>query len=456
MDVLEKLAILSDAAKYDVSCSSSGVDRGGKSGKIGSAAACGICHSFAADGRCISLLKVLMSNACVYDCKYCVNRVSADTPRTSFSPEELAELTIQFYRRNYIEGLFLSSGVLKNPDYTMERLIAVVRLLRDKYLFNGYIHVKTIPGADPSLITRLGLLVDRMSVNIELPTEAGLLRLAPQKSPEAVISPMERISSGIRENLSERARFLHAPHFVPAGQSTQMIVGATPDSDLKILRLSQGLYRKYSLKRVYFSAYTPVVQDKHLPSLLTAPPLLREHRLYQADWLMRFYGFSAEEIVSPEHPNLSLILDPKCGWALRNIDRFPVEINRASYETLLRVPGIGVTGARRIMQARRAGTLDFDGLKKLGIVLKRARYFITCRGKCAEGVVIHPDMITRSLLSKRELEMIPAVRGGQMRFEDMPEMLKITGERRNEELFLNAENTVSEKYEQRNEFGICV
>jgi putative DNA modification/repair radical SAM protein len=338
----------------------------------------------------------------------------------------------------------------------MERMITVIQLLREKYCFNGYVHVKAIPGADPALIDRLGLLADRMSVNIELPTEASLRLLAPQKTPNAVIDPMARISSSIRENSADRGQFRHAPKFAPAGQSTQMIVGASPDSDLKILRLSQGLYRKYSLKRVFFSAYTPVIEDKNLPSLLTAPPLLREHRLYQADWLMRFYGFSAEEIVSPEHPNLSLILDPKCGWALRNIDRFPVEINRASYETLLRVPGIGVTGARRIMQARRAGTLDFSGLKKLGIVLKRARYFITCRGKCDEGVVIHPDVITRSLLSKRELEMLPAVRGGQMRFEDMPEMVKITGGRRTEGLLLTSTNTVSEEYEQRNEFGICV
>ncbi|MBN1891618.1 MAG: putative DNA modification/repair radical SAM protein [Clostridiales bacterium] len=456
MDILEKLAILSDAAKYDVSCSSSGVGRGGESGKTGSAAACGICHSFAADGRCISLLKVLMSNACIYDCKYCVNRVSADTPRTSFTPEELAELTIQFYRRNYIEGLFLSSGVLRDPDHTMERLIMTVELLREKYGFNGYIHVKTIPGCDPALVDKLGLLADRMSVNIELPTEASLLRLAPQKSPKAVIDPMERIHSVIRANLEERKAFRHAPRFVPGGQSTQMIVGASPDSDLKILRLSQGLYRKYSLKRVYYSAYTPVVEDEHLPSLLSEPPLLREHRLYQADWLMRFYGFSAEEIVSPKHPNLSLILDPKCSWALRNIDRFPVEVNRASYESLLRVPGIGVKGAQRIMQARRAGSLDFTGLKKLGIVLKRARYFITCRGKCDDNVVIRPDVITRSLLSKRELEMLPAICGGQLRFEDVPEIAQITGQRRSEEFLIDATSTVGEEYGKRNEFGVCV
>ncbi len=456
MDVLEKLSILSDAAKYDVACTSSGVDRSGQGGKIGSASACGICHSFAADGRCISLLKVLMSNACVYDCKYCVNRVSADTPRTSFTPDELADLTIQFYRRNYIEGLFLSSGVLKSPDYTMERMIGVVRLLREKYNFNGYVHVKAIPGSDPALIDQLGLLADRMSVNIELPTEASLRLLAPQKTPKAVTDPMERISTGIRENFSDRNKYRYAPKFAPAGQSTQMIVGASPESDLKILRLSQGLYRKYSLKRVFFSAYTPVVEDKNLPSLLAAPPLLREHRLYQADWLMRFYGFSAEEILSPEHPDLSLILDPKCGWALRNIDRFPVEINRASYETLLRVPGIGMIGARRIVQARRAGTIDFDGLKKLGVVLKRARYFITCRGKCDDGVVIHPDVITRSLLSKRELEMLPATRGGQMGFEDVPEIAKITGGRRSEGLLLASTNSVRDGYEQGNEFGICV
>jgi len=455
VDILEKLAILADSAKYDVSCSSSGVGRNGQSGKIGSAAACGICHSFAADGRCISLLKVLMSNACIYDCKYCVNRVSADTPRTSFTPEELSDLTIQFYRRNYIEGLFLSSGVLKSPDYTMERMISTARLLREKHRFNGYIHTKAIPGASQALIDEMGLWVDRMSVNIELPTEKSLQSLAPQKTPEAVIGPMARISEGIRSNLADRDHFRHAPKFVPAGQSTQMIVGASPDSDLRILRLSEGLYQKYKLKRVYFSAYTPVVRDPSLPSLMTEPPLMREHRLYQADWLMRFYGFTSDEIVSPKHPNLSLILDPKCAWALRNIDHFPVEVNRASYATLLRVPGIGVIGARRIVQARRVGSIDFEGLNKLGIVMKRARYFITCRGKVDVGVVFSPDIIARSLLSARELSLIPAARGGQMRFEDLPEMREIDGAKK-DVLLLNPTNEVTEEYERRSEFGICV
>ncbi len=420
MDVYEKLTILTDAAKYDVACTSSGSDRAGRAGAVGNAVACGICHSFAADGRCISLLKVLMTNSCIYDCKYCVNRASRDTRRTAFTPEELAELTIQFYRRNYIEGLFLSSGVLKSPDYTTERMTRAIRLLRDGYRFNGYIHVKAIPGTSPELLRELGLLVDRMSINIELPSESSLRALAPQKESSAILRPMGLITSGIAENRSDLALYRHAPRFVPAGQSTQMIVGATPDSDHRILTLSEGLYKKYALKRVFFSAYSPVVEDPLLPSVFTTPPLLREHRLYQADWLMRFYGFSAEEIVSERYPNMNLAIDPKCNWAVRHMDEFPVEVNRASYERLLRVPGIGVQSARRIVQARRSGALDFDGLKKLGVVMKRARFFLTCSGKCAPDVTDDPEEVIRGLLSEKDRRMLPAATGEQLSFLDLP------------------------------------
>ena len=427
VDFLEKLAILTDAAKYDVACTSSGVDRSGQAGKVGSAVASGICHSFASDGRCISLLKVLMTNQCIYDCKYCVNRVSRDTPRAAFAPRELADLTINFYRRNYIEGLFLSSGVMKNPDYTTERMIQTIEVLRNEYSFNGYIHVKAIPGTDNALIRRMGLLADRMSVNIELPSESGLGVLAPQKKPEAILRPMALIRSGMEENTSDLALYRHAPKFVPAGQSTQLIIGATPDSDHKILSLSQGLYNKYKLKRVFFSAYNPVVEDPLLPSVFSAPPLLREHRLYQADWLMRFYGFSAGEIVDAKSPNMNLAIDPKCNWALRHLEEFPIEVNRASYDRLLRVPGVGVMSARRIVQARRAGSLDFEGLRKLGVVLKRAKFFITCQGKISEGVVIQPDTVLRGLLSKNDLSMLPAVAGEQLSFTDVPDMARIMG-----------------------------
>ena len=427
MDVLEKLAILTDAAKYDVACTSSGVDRSGQSGKMGSAVASGICHSFAADGRCISLLKVLMTNHCVYDCKYCVNRVSRDTVRTAFTPNELADLTMNFYRRNYIEGLFLSSGVMKNPDYTTERMIQAIEILRNQHNFNGYIHVKAIPGADNALIQRMGLLVDRMSVNIELPSESGLEALAPQKKAEAILRPMALIRSGIEENKSDMVLYRNAPKFVPAGQSTQLIIGATPDSDHRILSLSEGLYNKYKLKRVFFSAYNPVVEDPLLPSVFSAPPLLREHRLYQADWLMRFYCFSAGEIVDAKSPNMNLAIDPKANWAIRHLDEFPVEINRASYDRLLRVPGIGVLSARKIVQARRAGSLNFEGLKKLGVVLKRAKFFVTCQGKIFEGIVIEPDTVLRGLLSKNDLQMLPAAAGEQLSFTDVPDMARIMG-----------------------------
>ena len=419
MDVLEKLRILTDAAKYDVACTSSGVDRGGKAGHMGNAVAAGICHSFAADGRCISLLKILLTNHCVYDCKYCLNRSSREVERVAFTPEELAELTMNFYRRNYIEGLFLSSGVWKNPDYTTEQMIKVLTLIRHTYRFNGYIHVKAIPGADEKLLSQMGLLADRMSVNIELPTEDGLKALAPQKNAQKVISPMRKIADGIAENRSDLTVYRHAPRFVPAGQSTQMIIGATPESDHQILALSEGLYKKYSLKRVFFSAYTPVVSDPLLPSLLVKPPLLREHRLYQADWLMRFYGFAANEIVNSKYPNMNLAIDPKCNWALRNMNQFPVEVNKASYEMLLRVPGIGMIGAKKILQARRVGSLDFSSLKKLGIVLKRARFFLLCKGKADPEVVWEPNAILRGLLSKKDLALLPAQRGQQMSFSDL-------------------------------------
>lgn len=358
VDMMEKLTILTDAAKYDVACTSSGLDRSGKKGQLGSAVACGICHTFAADGRCVSLLKVLQSNACAYDCQYCVNRCSNETKRATFTPRELAELTIRFYRRNYIEGLFLSSAVTGTPDSTCERMIETLRLLREEYQFGGYIHAKAIPGADPRLITRLGHLCDRMSVNIELPSHQSLQLLAPDKSKESILRPMGQITGQIAENKTDLVRYRHAPRFAPAGQSTQMIVGATPDTDYQILNLTAGLYKKYQLKRVFFSAYLPVVAGRNLPALDTKPPLLREHRLYQADWLLRFYGFDAGELLDEAHPNFNPLMDPKCNWAINHMEQFPVEVNRAPYEMLLRVPGIGVKSAQRIARARRATTLD--------------------------------------------------------------------------------------------------
>lgn len=401
MELTEKLRILSDAAKYDAACTSSGIDRGGKKGGIGSATAAGICHSFAADGRCISLLKVLMTNCCIYDCKYCVNRVTNDSPRATFSPRELAELTIEFYRRNYIEGLFLSSGVLKNPDYTCERMIETLRILRDEYHFHGYIHVKAIPGADSALLNRLGLLADRMSVNIELPSEQSLKLLAPDKSRQSIFKPMGLITGKIKENSSEMVKYRHAPRFAPAGQSTQMIVGAKPDNDFQIMKLTESLYQKYALKRVFFSAYMPVSDHALLPSKDTKPPLLREHRLYQADWLLRFYGFRADELLDEKHHDFNPLVDPKSSWALAHMEFFPVEVNKADYQTLLRVPGIGVKSARAILQARRAGNLNFQALKKLGVVLKRAQYFITCSGKLTEGLRVTTDTVLRSLISEQ-------------------------------------------------------
>ena len=380
MDTMEKLRILSDAAKYDAACTSSGVNRAGVKGQLGSAAACGICHSFASDGRCISLLKVLMTNICAYDCTYCLNRRSNDTPRATFRPQELADLTISFYRRNYIEGLFLSSAVFGSPDITCERMLETLHILRNEYHFNGYIHVKAIPGADETLLQQLGLLADRMSVNIELPSNDSLKRLAPQKSKENILLPMSRIRDGIKENAHDLIRYKSAPRFVPGGQSTQMIIGATPETDFQILNLSSSLYKTMHMKRVFFSAYLSVNEDGRLPQG-NAVQLAREHRLYQADWLMRFYKFDAAELIDEGQPFLATDIDPKANWAINHLDRFPIEVNTAPYEELLRVPGIGVRGAKAIVGARRATTLGEAELRKLGVAYKRARFFITCRGR---------------------------------------------------------------------------
>ena len=418
MDLFDKLEILSDSAKYDVACTSSGTDRSSDGTGMGNAVGCGICHSFAADGRCISLLKVLMSNACVYDCKYCVNRVSNDVRRATFTPRELAELTMNFYRRNYIEGLFLSSAVVKNPDYTCARMIETLRILREEYRFGGYIHAKAIPGADNALITRLGMLADRMSVNIELPSNQGLQTLAPDKTKESILRPMGLISTRIQENSTELVKYRHAPKFASGGQSTQMIVGATPDSDYKIITLSAALYKKYSLKRVFYSAYIPVVENPLLPAVDTKPPLLREHRLYQADWLLRFYGFDADELLDEQHPFFNPYVDPKCNWALNHMDMFPVEVNRATKETLLRVPGIGTRSVQRILVARRMGPLDFEDLKKLGVVLKRAQYFITSKGKMLTGLNVNPDKVINSLISERCQQLLPNAQPEQMSLFD--------------------------------------
>ena len=399
MDLLEKLTVLTDAAKYDAACTSSGVRRGFQPGKIGNTTSsiAGCCHSFSADGRCITLLKVLMTNSCVYDCRYCVNRRSNDTRRAAFTPKELAELTIQFYRRNYIEGLFLSSGVLRSPDYTTERMIEALRILREDYGFNGYIHAKAIPGTSPELVYRLGLLADRLSVNIELPSEQGLRSLAPDKSRSAILRPMGLIRDQARQSKSELAKYKHAPAFAPAGQSTQLIVGATQDTDRHILHLTESLYAKYRLKRVFYSAYVPIVESSLLPSLDTKPPLLREHRLYQADWLLRFYGFRAEELLDEQHPDFNPHIDPKCFWAICHPEQFPVEIMRAEYETLLRVPGIGPVSARRIVSARRVSSLRYEDLSRLGVVLKRAQFFITCGGRMRSGLRFSAGTLLRQL-----------------------------------------------------------
>lgn len=434
----DKLIILSDAAKYDVACTSSGVSRSGKEGYLGNSVAAGICHAFSADGRCISLLKILMTNHCIYDCKYCRNRVSNDIKRVLFTPEEICTLTIEFYKRNYIEGLFLSSGVFKNPDYTMEKICETLRLLRNEYRFNGYIHVKAIPGASEELLYSAGLLADRISINMELPTEQSLNKLAPNKTMKNIIEPMNRISGtiaghriaigksakmercGINKYLvnsifgpeaariegssdkpylypAQRNDALLKRPFAPAGQSTQMIIGATEETDLELIRTTQALYQSFDLKRVFYSAYIPINTDENLPGKDTPVPLLREHRLYQADWLLRYYGFGAEEILTEDTPFLDYRVDPKCFWALNHLDIFPVEINRAPVELLLRVPGIGPTSVKRIISARRYGNVNFEMLKRMHVVLKRAQYFITCNGKMLNRTPIEQRFIMGQL-----------------------------------------------------------
>ena len=447
----EKLQILADAAKYDVACTSSGVDRKGQEGMLGNARACGICHSFASDGRCISLLKILMTNHCIYDCKYCINRSSNDVVRTTFTPEEICTLTVEFYKRNYIEGLFLSSGVINSPAYTMEKICETLRLLRTKYRFNGYIHVKAIPGAPDELLAAAGYLADRISINLELPTAESLSRLAPNKNFQTILNPMGKVSSTIavhrmaigkdakmersmsnrylQKNIFQDARLEGKGNtsgddvtltytggcltkaeeqlqrsFAPAGQSTQMIIGASGESDYNLIQTTQKLYQAYDLKRVFYSAYVPINEDSNLPALGTPPPLLREHRLYQADWLLRFYGFEADELLSEERPNFNEKLDPKCDWALRHLDMFPVEVQTAPYDLILRIPGVGPKSAGRIMKARRYGSLDFDTLKKMGVVLKRAHYFITCGGKMMYHIPIEEQYITRQLTATNAKE----------------------------------------------------
>lgn len=403
MSIYEKLQILTDAAKYDVACTSSGVERKGDGTGIGNCSKAGICHSFSADGRCISLLKILFTNECIYDCKYCVNRSSNDVIRTSFTPDEICTLTMEFYRRNYIEGLFLSSGILKNPNYTMELIYAAVYKLRHVCNFQGYIHVKAIPGADPILIQKVGFLADRMSVNLELPTAESLRLLAPHKSRKNILAPMRLVQEKSKENRQELTLYKSAPRFVPAGQSTQMIIGASPETDYQILRVAESLYQKFGLKRVFYSAFVAVNEDKALPARTSdGPPLLREHRLYQADWLLRYYKFEANELLNEKNPNFNIFLDPKCNWALNHLEYFPVEVNRASYDVLLRVPGIGYKSAGRIVKARRFGSLGFEDLRKMGVVLKRALYFITCSGKMMYKTKIEEDYITRNLLNTKE------------------------------------------------------
>ncbi len=397
--IMEKLTILTDAAKYDVACTSSGIDRRGDGTGIGNTLSCGICHTFAADGRCVSLLKILFTNECIFNCAYCQNNCNSDIPRATFTPEEICTLTIEFYRRNYIEGLFLSSGIIVSPDYTMDLIYQALYRLRTVYRFQGYIHVKAIPGADPLLIEKAGFLADRMSINLELPTSEALRRLAPCKSRNTILKPMRQIQNSIIHNKNEIMLYDKTPRFVPAGQSTQMIIGATPESDFQIMSVAEGLYQKFDLKRVFYSAFINVTDNADLPALPGGPPLLREHRLYQADWLLRYYHFTVGELLSEDKPNFNIYLDPKCDWALRHLEYFPVEIQKADYKTLLRVPGIGAKSAKRIVKARRGSRLDFADLKKIGVVLKRALYFITCSGRMMYPTKLDEDYILRNLLS---------------------------------------------------------
>ena len=395
--IKEKLAILADAAKYDVSCSSSGSNRKGVKGDLGNTSAFGICHSFTEDGRCISLLKILLTNHCIYDCVYCVSRRSNDIKRAAFTVEEIVDLTINFYRRNYIEGLFLSSGVFKDPNTTMERLVRVAKKLRLEERFNGYIHLKTIPGASDELIREAGLYADRLSINLEIPTKEGLKLLAPEKDHKQMLSNVEFVKNELAINTIEKQKYKHAPKFAPAGQTTQMIIGATNETDQKIIHVADYMYQKLSLKRVYYSGYVPVLQDSRLPSLQSQVPVVRENRLYQADWLMRYYGFAPNEIVDDRQPFLDLEIDPKLAWALRNSHLFPIDINQAPREMLLRIPGVGVRSVQKILMARKFQTLSYYDLKKMGVTLSRAKYFITCNGATPLAGTIDPLRL-RSLL----------------------------------------------------------
>ncbi len=405
MELIEKLTILSDAAKYDVACTSSGTERkGGKKG-MGNAIAPGICHSFSADGRCVSLLKILFTNECIFNCAYCLNNCNSDVRRAAFTPEEICTITMEFYRRNYIEGLFLSSGIMGSPNITMDLIYQTVYRLRKICHFHGYIHVKAIPGADLGLVERTGFLVDRMSINLELPTADSLQRLAPCKSRHTILKPMRQIQNGISSQKQELAVYRESSPFVPAGQSTQMIIGATPENDYQIMRVAEGLYQKFQLKRVFYSAFVNVNGNAMLPALPGGPPLLREHRLYQADWLLRYYHFQASELLSEERPDFNIFLDPKCDWALRHLEFFPVEVNAASYQSLLRVPGIGYKSAERIVKARRRNRLGFEDLKKIGVVLKRALYFITCSGKMMYRTKLEENYICENLM--RDKSQIP-------------------------------------------------
>ena len=398
--IKEKLAILADAAKYDVSCSSSGSNRKGVKGDLGNTSAFGICHSFTEDGRCISLLKILLTNHCIYDCVYCVSRRSNDIKRAAFTVEEIVDLTINFYRRNYIEGLFLSSGVFKDPNTTMERLVRVAKKLRLEERFNGYIHLKTIPGASDELIREAGLYADRLSINLEIPTKEGLKLLAPEKDHKQMLSNVEFVKNELAINTIEKQKYKHAPKFAPAGQTTQMIIGATNETDQKIIHVADYMYQKLSLKRVYYSGYVPVLQDSRLPSLQSQVPVVRENRLYQADWLMRYYGFAPNEIVDDRQPFLDLEIDPKLAWALRNSHIFPIDINQAPREMLLRIPGVGVRSVQKILMARKFQTLSYYDLKKMGVTLSRAKYFITCNGATPLAGTIDPLRLRGLLLGQ--------------------------------------------------------
>ncbi|MBB6612331.1 putative DNA modification/repair radical SAM protein [Pontibacter sp. Tf4] len=395
--ITEKLKILADAAKYDVSCSSSGGKRKNENKGLGNAEGMGICHSYTEDGRCVSLLKILLTNYCIFDCAYCVTRKSNDIKRAAFTVQEVVDLTINFYRRNYIEGLFLSSGIFSNADYTMERLVRIAKKLRQEEKFNGYIHLKTIPGASEELIKEAGLYADRLSVNIELPSEQSLVKLAPEKNYSEILLPMDNIKQQLIQTKEEQKLFKSAPAFAPAGQSTQLIVGASAENDQQILQLSSDLYKNYSLKRVYYSGYVPVSADNRLP-IITEPPIIRENRIYQADWLMRFYGFDVKEILDEHNPHLDLDIDPKLSWALRNRHFFPVELNTADYEMILRVPGIGVKSAKKIVSARRFATLTYEHLKQMGVVMKRAKYFITCNHKSLQPYDFDSKRIRNKIL----------------------------------------------------------